>query len=394
MTYLNSLDSLANFKKDIIEPLVRGASVESVPFSEGYREIYEQWTEVVGSETLLKMNPDDRLLSFTDYIRDENKRMAEKAAKSKFSPAERKRFTQAVARGQFLRVQGKKGRFDKIIASYELDKANSLTTYAVSDTCVSTTTDWPGVCDQQSALLFASKLREQHFLVQSIEPGRPFKAEVIHPKTGTFTVNVDLNQPPTEVLVFSFTNPEGQKKVVSMNQLGDAYGIIEDTFGTVQNVMEAGGQAVGQQLMLNGANTMAALEAARIGALAAMAMREVKNRMAQPEEGYSDEATGMPGTVLPDGSMVPDIQAAKSNVMARQENQSRLIKDGEDLSGQAYEKYKESVHEAKEYKDERRETIQKRMAGDQKTQKKGMAIMAGTLAGSGATGALLSWLTM
>lgn len=387
MSYLDNIDSLSNFKNEVLQP---GLSFEDMNFDEGYREIYKNWSEVMGEDALLTMNPDDRLMSFTDFVRDDNIRVAEAQVRRTLNPTKRANLAKEVTRGQFLRVQGKDGNFDKIIPRSALDSDDALMTYAISDTCKSSTTNWGEVCDEQSALLFAHKLREQHFLVKSITVGREFKAEVIHPKTGPCSVSVNLDEPLTQALNFEFINGDGKKKAVSMNQFGDAYGMIQESFlGTVDDLVAAGAKLNTEKIMLNGVNQSNAALAAQAAFGAAYAMGHFKNKK------RARAAAGeIPMTDLPNGSKVANMEVARSNVAARQEQQALINKESEKGREEANMRYKESARDAASYRSEQDALMESRRNSDKKRNKNILTGVAGGLFGSGAAGAFMTWIAM
>jgi|GEM_PF-6918453 len=387
MSYLDQIDSLSNFKNEVLQP---GVSFDEMNFDEGYRELYHQWSEVVGEDALLTMNPDDRLISFTDFVRDDNLRVAEAQVRRTLNPSKRAALAKEVTRGQYLRVQDENGDFNKIIPRSDLDSMDALTTRAISDTCVSTTTNWEEVCDQQSALSFAHKLREQHFLVKSITVGREFKAEVIHPKTGPCTVAVDLNQSLAEALVFEFVNGDGKKKSVSMNQFGDAYGMIQDSFlGNIEDLTSIGKKVISESIVLNGADKNSAALAAQAAFGAAYAMGHFKNKKrAQLAAGE------MPMTDLPNGAQVPNMEVARSNVVARQEQQRAINEESEKGRKEAHQRYKESARDAATYHSEQKALMESRRASDKKRNKSFMAGAIGGLLGSGTATAIMTWIAM
>ncbi len=375
MSYLDNIDSLVTFKKDILKPLLRGASIDSLPWQEGYREMYEKWAAVYG-DAIIKMDADDRLLSFTDFIRSENLRKGKAAAEQISNQMLSRKFAKQVSRGQFLCIQDKTGSFDRIITRDQLEKMENPLSYTVSDTCAGVTANWEKICNEQSALLFAEKLREQHFLVQSIEAGPIFKAEIVHPKMGLYTVSVDLEQDLNKMLVFTFINSQGEKREISMNRFGYAYEIIEEKFRdysieTGTTFLKTGTAS----LMLNDANLIAAEQAAIAASEAAMAALSVK--AAQDEAAISGK---VPQETLFSGLVVPNFQAAKANLHARLKEEKSRTK---------LQKQATAAFEAKENYKSRIDSWRRK---DKKTRNRAMIATFAIVFASGTVGTLMSWI--
>jgi hypothetical protein len=386
MTYINSFDGLVQFQTDVIEPLVRNVSLDEVPFPPGYREPYEHWTEVVG-DALIKMSPADRLSSFSDYLREENKRFVDKAIKRMLvTPAEKKKWRQSAIRGQVLRVSKDGVHFDKIMRSDQIDKSDGDTTFVLSDTCRSTTNDLQEVCDEQSGLMIAGKLRSQHFLVQSVTPGREFKAEVIHPKSGKYSVTVDLDKPITEILSFNFANGKGESKTVTMNEVGEAYGVLESSISSTKDVLSA---AIGTKAK-SALNSAKELSSMRAGAAAAMTAAALSKKRSTKHYQRGE----MPETVLPNGTVVPNVQAAKTNVEARQENSKLGVENSKKQEMDSYEGYHKSLGAAQEFKDQKAVKRKSLQARDQKN--RGTMMKAASVAGGagGVFSTVAAWLIM
>ncbi|MFT7183945.1 MAG: hypothetical protein ACI9QC_000270 [Oceanicoccus sp.] len=388
MTYTSNFDGLVQFQSDIIEPLTRGASLDSVTFPPGYREIYEQWTEVVG-EALIKMNPDDRLTSFSDYLREDNKRFADKAIKRMLvTPGQKKQWRQAATRGQVLRVSTDGKKFNKLIRTDQLSKNSGDTMFIVSDTCRSTTNDFSEVANEQSALLITGKLRSQHFLVQNVEPGKVFKAEVVHPKTGVYTVTVDLAKPFTELLSFEFKNGQGESKKVAMNEVGEAYGILENSMTTKSDVLELATEGMAGAGMKGHAKQQAnnrINKAAAAAAVAAAAMKKKKGL----------QAGEMPYREMPGGFQVPtNVMAGKDNVEARMQNAEVEVEQSKEQSKETYEKRKASMHEAADYRSERKEKRSVMLKKQEKNQSAMLKTAGFAGAASGLASAALTWIAM
>lgn len=391
MTYTRSLDSMVNFENEVIAPLLRDSNAK-VNFPPGYQEHYEKWTAVMG-DALINMNETDRLNSFSDYLREENKRFADKAIKRMVtSPAEKKKWRQAAARGQVLRMSTDGDKFNKLIRADQTDKMDGLAGMCLSDTFRSTTTNWQEVCNEQSGLMVAKKLREQHFLVQRLDVGAGLKLEVVHPKTGVYTVEVDLEKPFTEILNFKFRSGDGETKEIAMNKVGEAYGLLEGEFSKTTEVLDRL-KSGSMDLMADNLNeSVGKFETAKFGAAAMMtAVAAGSQRAARQEE----EAAGMmPETMLPGGVMVPNVMAAKSNVLGRMEHQRKVKKDTEEQAGESYEHYKESLKTAREYKDEQREKRKKYQKSDKKRRSVMGAATGIASAGAGLSAGFLTWISM
>jgi len=391
MTFTKSLDSTVNFENEVIAPLLRDENAK-VTFPPGYKEHYEQWTAVMG-DSLISMNAVDRTNSFADYLREENKRFAEKAIKRMVtSPAEKKKWRQAAARGQVLRMSTDGVKFNKLIRADKTEKMDGQAGMCLSDTFRSTTTNWQEVCNEQSALMVAKKLREQHFLVQRMEVGSGLKLEVVHPKTGVYSVEVDLEKPFTEILSFKFTSGEGETKEVAMNKVGEAYGMLEGklskTSALIDRLQSSSLELMGADLESQGDD----LEKAKLGAAAAMtAMALGAHREAQAEE---EQAGMMPETMLPGGTMVPNVMAAKSNVTARMEHQQKVMQDTEKQAGESHKRYKESLKTSREYRDEQKAKRNKNQKSDKKRRSTIGAATGIASAGAAFGAGFFTWIAM
>ncbi len=189
------LDPQNQFREDVMKPQVEGKSFELPP---GYEELYEEWAKA-NSETLYRMSAEERTQSFSDFVWDNLQPDIKHLAKTK----EQKEFA---IRGQALLASSDGGKtFDQLITPEDIPNVTATDYVLLTPSFRSATVNLREAMDEQSVVHVTTKLRQQHFLVNraSIQDHR-IVVDVTHPRTGMYTVQVELDQPITVPIVYEF----------------------------------------------------------------------------------------------------------------------------------------------------------------------------------------------
>lgn len=217
-------ESLNQFKV-LLEREMRG---EKLNLEVGYAEAYTEWKKTK-EEVLPKLSAEERVQLFSDDLAEVVQKKMEQLISKKWVGGEQKQALKLAAQhGDLCLVSEDDGKnFDKALSLEELQKADPLRFRFLSPTLQSVTNKPEQLKEEQNLLHVSKQLRSNHCLVErGYVENHIVHVDVVHPKTDTSEVEVDLRS-PSVIWEYVFTKKDGAKEKVPEAQVPEKFGVIE-----------------------------------------------------------------------------------------------------------------------------------------------------------------------
>lgn len=346
----------------------------------GYAEAYAVW-ENENKEILYRLSPEERTQSFADFLEKEVHDRLVDLIDGK------KELMELANRGQMLLASTDGGKtFDTFLTPEDDDKINPTDYLLLSPSFRSATTNLREVREEQSLIHAVSKLRDQHFLVERawLDKG-VVHVDAIHPRDGTYEVQIDLNQPSTIPLNYEFINEKGRTKVPE-SQLPEKYGKAELDIN-LQMPSEA--EQLGMEIARKNAENQQGMQGALGAAMATWAAAKnlanpgkfLAAERAQKDVDQTREQMQKPLMFNKGALHAPNVMASKAAMNARFARQGQEAEESKKREAERAEKSKKTEQEYAKKNQAAQEAQQKKSSAAQMAIAKGAAIGAGAIGG-------------